>query len=186
MIRTANPGDADKLLAIYAPYVEKTAITFEYKVPSVAEFSSRISAVLRNYPYLLLEMQNRVLGYAYANAFKERAAYDWAVETTIYLHWNARGKGYGRMLYSALEEELRCRGFLNAYACIASAPQPDPFLTYASRDFHTAMGYTLCGTFHQCGYKFCRWYDMIWLGKSLGEHPQKPREILWNSTGYYE
>ncbi len=177
-IRSARPDDAEALLKIYAPYVEKTAISFEYELPSVQEFFRRIAETLKGFPYLVLEDMGEIQGYAYAGPFKGRAAYDWAVETTIYIRQDAHGKGYGKTLYSALEDELKRRHFLNAYACIAYSEQEDDTLTHASPLFHKRMGYTLCGTFHKCGYKFGRWYDMIWMEKHLGEHPTAPRPIL--------
>ena len=178
LIRSAAPEDAHRLLAIYAPYVERTAVTFEYTVPTEAEFARRMESTLARYPYLVLEDASVLRGYAYAGVFKGRAAYDWAVENTIYLDENARGRGYGRALYAALEEELRRRHFLNAYACITYADREDEYLTLASPRFHERMGYALCGRFRQCGYKFDRWYDMIWMEKHLGEHSVPPKEIL--------
>lgn len=173
-IRAAAPADASALLEIYRPYVEKTAVTFEYETPSPAEFAGRIAALSPKYPYLMLLDEETPVGYAYAGPFKDRAAYDWAVETTVYLRQDRRGRGYGRLLYTALENELRRRGFLNAYACIAYAEQEDEYLTNASRRFHERMGYRLCGTFRQCGYKFGRWWDMVWMEKMLGEHEADP------------
>lgn len=177
-IRPARPADADALLEIYAPYVEQTAITFEYETPSTAEFTRRITETLKGFPYLVLEDAGKIQGYAYAGPFKGRAAYDWAVETTIYIRQNAHGIGYGKALYTALEEELKRRHFLNAYACIAYCEQENETLTHASPLFHERMGYTLCGTFHQCGYKFGRWYEMIWMEKHLGDHNANPVPIV--------
>ncbi|MBR0219220.1 MAG: N-acetyltransferase [Clostridia bacterium] len=177
-IRSARPEDAEALRNIYVPYVEKTAITFEYEAPSQQEFSRRVSETLKDFPYLVLEDDGKMQGYAYAGPFKGRAAYDWAVETTIYIRQGAHGKGYGKALYNALEDELKRRHFLNAYACIAYSEQEDETLTHDSPFFHERMGYTLCGTFRQCGYKFGRWYDMIWMEKHLGEHPANPLPIL--------
>ena len=175
-IRSATPNDAAALLSIYAPYVRHTAVTFEYEVPSEEEFAGRISAGLSRYPYLVLE-DGQILGYACASPFKERAAYDWAVETTVYLRMDARGRGYGRALYTALEDALRKQGILNAYACIACTDTEDEYLTNASRRFHERMGYRLCGTFRKCGCKFGRWYDMIWMEKMLGEHQSPPAPV---------
>ena len=177
-VRFAVPADARALLRIYAPYVEKTAITFEYVVPSEIEFARRIAAISEKYPYLALEDGGEILGYAYAAPFKERAAYDWAVETTIYLRPDARGKGCGRTLYEALEENLRAQHILNANACIAYTEVEDETLTNASMRFHQKMGYQLVGHFHQCGYKFGRWYDMIWMEKLLGPHDTPPLPII--------
>ena len=174
LIRSAQVSDAPALLRIYAPYVRDTAITFEYDVPSEAEFAERIENTMKRYPYLVLEDGGEFIGYAYAGTFKARAAYDWAVETTIYLRQDAHDKGYGRALYTALEEELKRSHFLNAYACITWAEQEDEYLTHASPRFHERMGYHLCGTFRQCGYKFGRWYDMIWMEKHLGDHGANP------------
>lgn len=178
LIRSADPSDAPALLAIYAPYVRETSVTFEYDVPTEAEFARRIAKTLEKYPYLALEDGGSVLGYAYAGTFKDRAAYDWAVETTVYIDKNAHGRGYGRALYAALEEKLKARGILNAYACIAYTEQEDEYLTQASPKFHRRMGYVQCGLFRQCGFKFGRWYDMVWMEKMLGEHtgcPSSPR-----------
>ena len=177
-IRSAKLSDAAALLEIYAPYVENTAITFEYEIPSVDAFAERIKETLKGYPYLVLEDAGTVQGYAYAGPFKGRAAYTWSVETTIYIRQDAHGKGYGKALYTALEEELKRRHFLNAYACIAFSEKEDETLTQASPRFHTRMGYTLCGTFRQCGYKFGRWYDMVWMEKMLGGHETNPEPVL--------
>ena len=106
-IRMAEPDDAFTLLGIYEPYVENTCITFEYQVPSQEEFTKRIRETLKKYPYLAAEQNGEIVGYAYASPFKGRPAYDWAVETTVYLKENAKGKGIGRQLYTALEDILR-------------------------------------------------------------------------------
>ena len=177
-IRSAAPEDAEALLAIYAPYVTDTAVTFEYETPTEAEFARRIETILEAYPYLVLEDGRSILGYAYAGPFKARAAYAWAVETTIYLRPDARGRGYGRILYTALEDELRRRRFLNAYACIAFIDREDEYLTKDSPRFHAALGYRECGLFRKCGYKFGRWYDMIWMEKHLGGHDADPAPVL--------
>ena len=182
LIRTARLEDAPALLAIYAPYVTGTAVTFEYEVPTLAEFAGRIQRTLEKYPYLVLEEEGRMLGYAYAGPFKNRAAYDWAVETTIYLSPNARGMGNGRALYTALEEKLKAMGVQNLYACISATGQEDEYLTNVSRHFHAHLGYALCGSFRCCGFKFGRWYDMIWMEKHLGAHGKNPEEILRQRT----
>lgn len=175
-IRTATLSDAQALLNIYSPYVEHTAITFEYDVPSVEEFASRIKNTLQKYPYLVAEKNGRLLGYAYASPFHERPAYDWAVETSIYVDQNIKHQGIGRRLHDALEDALRIQGILNMNACIAYPPEEDEYLDKNSVEFHTHMGYRLVGEFYKCGYKFHRWYNMVWMEKLIGNHlsDQKP------------
>ncbi|MCQ2124848.1 MAG: N-acetyltransferase family protein [Fibrobacter sp.] len=204
-IRSAKVEDAAALQAIYKPYVEGTAITFEYDAPSVEEFAERIRGTLEKHPYLVLERTEdnagnagavassectadencvgseciadengadaaEILGYCYAGVFKARAAYSRSVETSIYIKMGEHGKGYGRALYSELDRELKSRGILNAYACIASPKPGSTHLDNSSQKFHEHMGYTLVGTFHDCAYKFGQWYNMIWMEKMLGEH----------------
>lgn len=177
-VRVATEKDAEELLQIYRPYVEGTVITFEYAVPSVEEFRHRIAHTLEKYPYLVAEEDGRIVGYAYAGAFKERAAYDWAVETTIYLAKGSRKKGMGRKLYDALEDALRMQHILNLNACIGYPEVEDEYLTKNSADFHAHLGYRLVGEFKQCGYKFGRWYNMVWMEKMIGEHGEKPEPVI--------
>ena len=169
-IRNASVDDAKKLLEIYGPYVRNTAISFEYEVPSIEEFKKRIENTMKKYPYLIAEEDNQILGYAYAGAFYGRAAYDWSVETTIYLAPKTRKKGVGRILYEALEQKLKEMGILNLYACIAYPEVEDEYLDKNSAQFHEHLGYVKVGEFHKCGYKFGRWYNMIWMEKIIGEH----------------
>lgn len=169
-LRTAEAGDVARLLEIYAPYVEKTAITFEDEVPTVSEFEARITRTLKRYPYLVALKGGQIVGYAYASPFKERAAYDHSVELSIYVDANQRHQHIGRFLYDAIEAVLKKQGFLNLNACIAAPIGADPYLDDNSIRFHEHLGYRLVGRFHQCGYKFSRWYDMVWMEKMLGDH----------------
>ncbi len=168
-IRKVTEQDAEALLEIYGYYVEETAISFEYETPSVEEFRRRIRDISARYPYLILEDEGSVKGYTYAGAFKGRAAYDHCCEVTIYLDRNAKGHGYGRALYEALEQELKARGIQNLYPCIADPVTEDEYLTKQSEQFHSHMGYTKVGDFHRCGYKFGRYYNMIWMEKILSK-----------------
>lgn len=129
--RIATPDDAPALLAIYAPYVENTAISFEYAVPSVEEFRSRIEGVRKSYPYLVAEAADgSLLGYAYTHTFIPRAAYDHCAETTIYLALDARHQGLGKRLYRALEEFSLAQNIYNLYACIGEPQgEGDEYLT---------------------------------------------------------
>ena len=174
-LRRAVPEDAPRLVEIYGYYVEKTAISFEYTVPSLEEFRGRMERTMRRYPYLVAEVDGRVVGYAYAGAFVGRAAYDWACELTIYLDPEARKCGLGRALYGAMEKALGAMGVLNLYACIGYPQVEDEYLTKNSAEFHAHLGFELVGTFHNCGYKFDRWYDMVWMEKIIGEpHAGQP------------
>lgn len=178
-IRKVTPEDAEALLEIYAWYVRETAITFEYRVPSLEEFRRRIEDTLEKYPYLAAEEDGRILAYAYAGPFKGRAAYDWSVETTIYADKDARRKGIGRRLLAALESSLARQGILNAYACIGvPRDTEDEYLTFDSVRFHEKMGYCLAGTFHSCGCKFGRWYSMVWMEKMLGDHTSHQAPVI--------
>ena len=119
------------------------------------------------------------MGYAYASPFHERAAYGWAVETSIYVSQSVRGQGVGGALYQALERVLARQHILNLNACIAvPPPEGDPYLTGDSAAFHSHLGYRPVGRFHQCGYKFGRWYDMIWMEKLLAPHPERPEAVV--------
>lgn len=178
IIRNATLADANRLLEIYAYYVRETAITFEYEAPSVEEFARRMACTQERYPYLVAEVDGQVKGYAYAGPFKERAAYDWSCELTIYLAREARGGGLGRLLYASLEDALGRMGMLNLYACIAYPQVEDEFLTRNSVKFHEHLGFTLAGRFRSCGYKFGRWYDMVWMEKVIGGHLDSQAPII--------
>ena len=166
----ARQGDAADLLDIFRPYVLHTAVAFNYEPPTLEEFRATMSDRLRRYPYLAARRDGELIGYAYASPFKQRAAYDWAVETTIYVRRECRGKGVGRALYEALERSLKGMGICNLNACIAYTNHPDAHLTNDSMLFHGKLGYELVGTFHHCGCKFGSWYDMIWMEKIIGPH----------------
>ena len=169
-IRVATLEDAKTLVEIYTPYVEKTVITFEYEVPSVEEFKGRMTHVLEKYPYLVAERDGEIVGYAYAGEFKSRAAYDWAVETTVYVREDQKNSGVGKALYMALEQILAEQNILNLNACIGYPEVEDEYLTKNSVQFHEHMGYRFVGEFYKCGYKFGRWYNMVWMEKHIGEH----------------
>lgn len=171
-IRTACLEDAQRLLEIYGYYVEKTAISFEYEVPTLTEFQERMKHMLQNYPYLVLLQNDVILGYAYAGPFHPRAAYQWAAETTIYVAPDVRKCGLGRRLYEALEQDLKEMGILNLYACIGYPEKEDAYLTKNSAEFHAHMGYRVAGRFEKCGYKFNQWYDMIYMEKVIGVHQE--------------
>ena len=182
-IRSACESDAAALARIYAHYVEKTAITFEYTAPDMVEMERRRQEISQHYPYLVAETDGKVIGYAYAHAFYGREAYAWSVESSIYVDVNTRKHGIGRKLYEALEKALKSMGILNINACIAvPRDDQDPYVTNGSLDFHQRLGYTLVGHFHNSGYKFDRWYDVVWMEKMIGPHTVHPRFPAKNET----
>lgn len=176
-IEKVTVEDAEELLSIYAPYVQETAISFECEVPSLEEFRDRIHNISAILPYIKAVENEKVLGYAYAGRFKGRKAYDWSVEVTVYVKKEARRSGIGRMLYTALEDSLKQMGVLNMNACISVPRGEDEHLTNDSVHFHRRMGFEEVGTFHNSGYKFDTWYDMIWMEKMIGEHTEQQEEV---------
>jgi phosphinothricin acetyltransferase len=177
-IRVATPEDAEQILKIYAPYVEKTAITFEYDVPSLLEFRGRMERTLPRHPYIVAVNGQNILGYAYTGDFVGRSAYDWSVETTIYLQEDKQKIGLGKLLYQALEKISKAQNVINLNACIGYPETEDEYLTGNSAEFHAHLGYSMVGKFHKCGYKFGRWYHMIWMEKMIGEHPDIPAPVI--------
>lgn len=170
-IESVKKNDAKKLLEIYAYYVKETAVSFEYEIPSVKEFKKRIKTISKKFPYIkAVDKDENIVGYAYANTFKSRSAYDWSVETTIYVKKDCRKNGIGKALYNELEIQLKKMGILNMNACIAFTNSEDSHLTNASVFFHEKMDFKTVGTFHKIGYKFNTWYDMVWMEKFIGEH----------------
>lgn len=177
-IRTASVQDAQKLLEIYEYYVQNTAITFEFDVPTLAEFEQRIETTLQNYPYLVAEVDGVIAGYVYAGRFRARAAYDWSASTSIYLNRNYQRLGLGRMLYGKLEEILKKQNITNLYAGVADPVEEDEYLTRNSERFHEAMGYKTVARFQGCGSKFGRWYNLIEMEKFIGERTCPPKEFI--------
>lgn len=170
-IDVASVKDAQRLLEIYAPYVLTTPITFEYEVPTVTEFESRIASTLKKYPYLVARVNDKIVGYAYTSAFKTRPAYQWAVETSIYVDRDYKGGGIGTALYQRLEEITKQQNIINMNACIT-------FNNPESVAFHEQFGYKQVAHFTKCGYKLEQWHDMIWMEKALSKHVADPRPMI--------
>ena len=172
MIRFATDRDLPAMLAIYKPYVENTTYSFEYDVPCLRSFTQRFYDHTQQFPWLVWEEEGVVLGYAYAGAPWERAAYRWCAEVSIYLHPSVHGKGIGRQLYVRLEEILQKQGYRVAYALITTENE-------GSVRFHERLGYTYHSTFENCGFKMGRWLGVIWLQKwlsPLGEPTSFPKK----------
>lgn len=170
-IRTATIEDAEELLGIYAYYIKNTAVTFEYEVPSVEEFQGRISHILEHYPYLVAEADGEIIGYSYAGRFHPRAAFSWDVEMTVYLKHGTQRAGIGRKLYTLMERILREQGVVKTISLIVKPT--DRYSDYNSVLFHEKMGYTYAGELKDCGYKFHRWYTLIYMDKQIGSIQEK-------------
>lgn len=168
--RMADVSDAEELLSIYKPYVTDTAITFEYEVPSVEEFKNRIKETLEGYPYIVCEYKDKIVGYAYAHRYGERAAFQWDVELSIYLDMNYKSLGIGKILYNKVIEILKLQNVQNIYACITSANDK-------SIKFHEKMGFEFIGIFKDTGYKFDKWYDITWFGMRVKDKNEKPAKV---------
>ena len=174
-VRAAAPEDAEQLLEIYTPFVisedsSLSNVSFELAAPDVEEFRQRIQDISKQFPYLVGEVNGQILGYVYCHPYRERLAYQWAVEVTIYLAPAGQGKGLGRLLYETMEKLLCLQGVTMAYSCITVGNDH-------SVKVHEALGYRLIGTFTNSGYKNGQWLDTVWLEKQLQPCPKQPDNI---------
>lgn len=177
-IRLATVADASAIQKIYAPYVVETSITFEVEVPSVEEFERRISTALERYPYLVAELDGKVVGFCYALAFRPRASYIRSVETSIYVQKDLKRGGIGGKLYRTLAKLLTLQNVYNLNACIAQIEPPNEYVPATSRLFHEKIGYKKVAHFTKCARKFNQWVDMIWMEWIIEEHPENPGEFI--------
>lgn len=178
-LRFIQVDDAEAALAVYAQYVLNTAITFEYEVPSIEEFTSRITSYAAEFPWLVCLEGDTVVGYAYAGKHRARSAYQWSPESTIYLSEHVHGKGIARILYEALFAILRLQGYYNVYAGVLVPNEK-------SEKMHLALGFEEIGIFKKVGYKHGAWHDVKWLQLHVAEHiinppPPKPIHEVINS-----
>ncbi|MBD2411404.1 N-acetyltransferase [Nostoc calcicola FACHB-3891] len=148
------------MLEIYAPIVQETTISFELEPPSKTEFQNRIKSYQQQMPWLVCEINGELAGYAYANPYRTRAAYQWSVESSVYIGENHRRKGVAKALYTALFKLLQLQGFYNVVAAIALPNQP-------SVAVHEAVGFVSVGVFHRVGFKFGKWRDVGYWQLSL-------------------
>ncbi len=169
-IRLAQPADAAGICAIYAPIVKTSAITFEYQVPGVEEFAGRIESVMQQYPWLVAESDDKIAGYAYAGKFRERAAYQWCCESSVYIHPDFQRQGLARKLYEMLFGLLQQQGMINVYAVITLPNRESVAL-------HSSMGFIETGTLHKAGFKLGAWHDVLLMEKILGPHPEMPENL---------
>lgn len=178
-IRIATKNDCKNILAIYEYYVLNTSITFEYEVPLLEEIEKRMETVQTKYPYLVAEMDGKIVGYAYATDFRFRAAYQWSSECAIYIHKDFQGKGIGKKLYQKLFAILRLQGYYNVFSGVVIPNE-------ASVNLHLACGFREIGVYENIGYKFEKWHTTKWFQLALNEYqinpeaPKKTNEIELN------
>lgn len=180
----ARESDADAVAAIYRPWVESTAVSFELEAPGPEEMARRIRAAVSHAPWLICEGTDGAWGYAYASRHRERAAYQWSVDVAVYVHEHRRRHGAGRALYQSLFALLRLQGFVAAHAGI-TLPNP------ASVGLHEALGFRPIGTYPAVGYKLGTWHDVGWWQLRLREMPAHPEppisvELARQSPGWDE
>jgi L-amino acid N-acyltransferase YncA len=169
-VRVATPADAPAVQAIYAPMVERTAISFEQEPPSIEEMAQRIQATLALYPYLVAERDGQLIGYAYASQHRAREAYRWSVDVTVYIDPAAHRSGVGRALYERLLPLLERQGYHGAYAGIALP-------NAGSVGLHEALGFRHIGTYPEVGYKHDKWHDVGYWRYTL-DSSTPPRPII--------
>ena len=170
-LRRAHLEDAEAILEIYAPYIRNTNITFEYEVPSLSEFRDRMAGIMEGYPYLICEIDGIAAGYAYAHRYKERAAYQWDAELSVYLREGCERRGIGQAFYTALMEILKEQHVRNVYGIVTSPNPP-------SEALHAAMGFRLAGVSLKTGYKLGKWIDVSCFERPLGDPDSPPEELL--------
>jgi L-amino acid N-acyltransferase YncA len=166
-IRLAGEQDGREAAGIYAPFCASSVVSFEYAAPTPDEMAARIRAVTTHFPWLVLDIDGAVAGYAYASRHSERVAYQWSVNTAIYVGDGHRGRGVGRTLYLTLFDLLVLQGFFKACAGI-TLPNP------ASVGLHETVGFELVGVYRGIGYKLGGWHDVAWYERSLRPEQQSP------------
>ena len=171
LLRLANEKDAAGILSIYAPYIESTSYTFETGIPSIEEFSERIKNYLTNWPWLVCEINGVIAGYAYATRHRERTAYQWCTESSVYIHNDYQRAGIAKALYMALFEILKKQGFRNVYAVI-NLPNEK------SVSFHERCGFEYFATYEKVGYKLGKWKNVGWWRLSINEYGDEPATPL--------
>jgi L-amino acid N-acyltransferase YncA len=159
-VREAGPQDADGCLAIYRPYVENTAVSWELEVPTADEMAKRIAAAADTHAWLILESGDQTIGFAYSHAFNLHSAFQWSVQTGLYIVDDRHRRGGGRALYTQLFNRLGERGYRRAFAGIT---QPNE----ASNGFHRSMGFEDVGLYRRVEWKHDCWHDVAWMQRDL-------------------
>jgi phosphinothricin acetyltransferase len=167
LIRIATDADASSILDIYAPYIQNTSYTFETDVPTINSFKERINSYLQNWPWLVCEINGVIAGYAYAGRHRERIAYQWSIESSVYVHDDYQQAGVGNGLYTALIQILKTQGYRNLYAVINLPNDKSVF-------FHEKLGFEYFATYKNVGYKLGKWKNVGWWQLQLNEYSYEP------------
>lgn len=170
-IRMAKPSDAEALLSIYAPYITESAFTFETEVPAAESFAQRIRTYQENWPWLVFETDDNIAGYAYATKHRERTAYQWCVESSVYVNSDYQKRGIAKALYTVLFSILKYQGCRNVYAGI-TIPND------RSVSFHKNFGFTWIANYQNIGYKLNKWHTVSWYQMQLNDYSDEPRVPL--------
>ncbi len=169
-LRLASSKDAAALLEIYAPFVLEDATSFEIQLPSVEEFSRRISEISEKFPWIVIERDSQIVGYAYASAYRSRCAYEWSTESSVYVRKGFERQGLGKILYESLFETLKTQGVVNVFAGITLPNE-------SSVKFHESMGFKNVGIFKDVGFKLNQWRDVGWWELQFPKPPQAPQGL---------
>ena len=173
-IRPATPEDASEIIRIYSPYILHSAFTFEFDIPSIGNMQHRIISYMEKYPWLVAEENGKLMGYAYASAYRERRAYQWCVESSVYLDDAAKGSGIALQLYNKLFSILKSQGIRNVYSII-TLPNG------TSEKFHAKCGFEKFAVYKNVGHKLGKWHDVLWMIKVLNDIDDEVREPVWFS-----
>ncbi len=171
LIRFVDASDFNEILNIYKPFIENTSVTFECSVPSLESFTERIKKISDNYPYLVCSINNKIVGYAYANRHKERDAYQWNAELSVYISPSYQGYGIGKILYSALIDILKFQNIKNVYGVVTSPNE-------TSEKLHKYFGFNKIGYYHNSGYKCDSWHDVMLFEKTIGDYNDSPDPFI--------
>ncbi len=170
-IRFVQENDASDILKIYTPYIDETAITFEFETPTLMEFADRIRNISAEYPYIVCFEGEKMIGYAYAHRHMERAAYQWNAELSVYLDQNYLSQGVGSLLYKVLIELLQMQNVHNVYGCV-TMPNEN------SERLHGRLGFKTVGIYHNAGYKCGLWHDVAWYEKEIAQYEMEPEPFM--------
>lgn len=176
-IRKATTNDAQAILDIYQYYRANTAISLNPATPSLLDCENLIASTLSTYPFLIAEVDGRVVGFTYCKPYKADKAFAWSVETRIYVEKDALQQGIGSALHNALEAACKAQGICNLYLCITYSAEIDKYRNDTSLVFHENMGYRKEGEFENCGFKNGHWFSQYWMQKNINRHKSDPAPI---------